>query len=521
MTVAAPNIQRTTIVLAHLVLLSKIIGFGREMIIAYRFGTGIEYDTYLIAISIPVALYTLIGYAFTNLFIPAYAQAAVAEDRKAAFQSLAARFTVSVGAAAIGMLAIIAVAPHLLRLIAPGLPDDRLAEAVMIMRVSSVIILFAVMEAYFRSALNAEKQFLLPAAAPIAANIVMIAMIALFAGRLSTRAVLWGLVLGYLVQVVINFIPFRRLGVDTVSLRIRLEKRMGSFFSAAVIILLIESAWQLYALVDRYYASSMPAGIVSALGYSYLLIMIPVSILAYALSTVLFPYLSEAFARNDPARTAHLLERGITVSLLLAVPATIICWVYCEPLVTVFFRRGEFDRQSVAYTSVLLKYSAPGLAGQFLLWIMSRAFYAAGRNLMLLWLAAAAVAVKIGATAAMVGPFGFAGLAISSSLSYSVGGILAVAVAAIYIARIDGRALLIYVIKLGIAGVAAWGAAWGLTRFIPVDRGEFGASAMVLILGTAVTLLVFCALGYLVNIADMRTLPNLLTNKGRNHDLAG
>ena len=520
MTSAARNIQRTTIVLALLVFLSKIIGFGREMIIAYRFGTGIEYDTYLIAISIPVALYTLIGYAFTNLFIPAYTQAAVAENRKAAFHTLAVRFTVSLGAAAIGMLAIIAIAPHLLRLIAPGLPDDHLAEAVLITRVSSVIILFAVLEAYFRSALNAEKRFLLPAGAPIMANIVMIATIVLFAGRLSTRAVLWGLVLGYLVQVAVNFIPFRRLGVDTISLRIRLEKKMGSFFSAAAVILLIESAWQLYALVDRYYASSMPAGIVSALGYSYLLIMIPVSILAYALSTVLFPYLSEAVARNDPAQTAHLLERGITVSLLLAVPAAIIYWVYCEPLVTVFFRRGEFDRQSVAYTSVLLKYAAPGLAGQFLVWIMSRAFYAAGRNLMLLWLVAGAVAVKIAATAVLVGPFGFAGLAASSSLSYSVGGILCVAVAAIYVARIDGRVLLIYVVKLGIAGLAAWGAAWGLTRFIPVNRGEFGPSALALILGSAVTLLVFGAIGYLMNIADVRSLPNLLTYKRRNDGLA-
>jgi putative peptidoglycan lipid II flippase len=297
---------------------------------------------------------------------------------------------------------------------------------------------------------------------------------------------------------------------------------MGAFLTAAVIILLIESAWQVYALVDRYYASSMPAGIVSALGYSYLLIMIPVSILAYALSTVLFPYFSEASARGDAARSAYLLERGITVSLLLAVPATIVCWVYCEPIVTVFFRRGAFDGRSVAYTARLLQYSALGLAGQFLIWIMSRAFYAAGRNLLFLGLATVMVAVKVGAAAALTGPLGFIGLAVSSSLSYSFGALSAIIVAAVCIARIDGRAVLVYVARVALSGAVAWGAASGLARLMAGGGGEgFGASIAVLIPGAAGTLLVFGAMAYLLNIPDVRALPRRLFDKRRNDGVAG
>lgn len=519
---AAPAIRRVTIAMALVVLLSKIIGFAREVIIASRFGTGIVYDTYLIAVSIPVALYTLIGYSFTNLFIPAYTQAAMADDKEAAFRSLAGRFTVSLAAAAVATVVIFAAAPTLLGWIAPGLPEVRLAEAVSIMRVSSIIILFAILEAYFRSALNAEKWFLLPAAAPIMANVVMITAVVAFSGRLSTGAVLWGMVLGYLVQVVVNYIPFHRLGAPVFSFRLRAEKAMGIFFSAAVIILLIESAWQIYALVDRYYASAMPAGIVSALGYSYLLIMIPVSILAYALSTVLFPYFSEASARGDAARSAYLLERGIMVSLLLAIPAAIICWVYSEPIVTVFFRRGAFDERSVAYTAQLLKYSALGLAGQFLIWIMSRAFYAAGRNLLFLGLATVMVAVKVGAAAVLAGPLGFIGLAVSSSLSYSFGALAAIIVAAVCITRIDGRGVLVYVARVALSGTVAWGAAWGLVRLMAGGGVEgFGASIAVLIPGAAGTMLVFGVMAYLLNIPDVRALPRRLFDKRRNDGVAG
>jgi putative peptidoglycan lipid II flippase len=247
-----------------------------------------------------------------------------------------------------------------------------------------------------------------------------------------------------------------------------------------------------------------------------------VSILAYALSTVLFPYLSESFAQRDPTRSAYLLERGITASLLLAVLAAIICWVYSVPLVTVVFRRGEFNRQSVEYTAWLLKYSALGLAGQFLIWIMSRAFYAAGRNLLFLGLAALMMAVKIGAAAVMVSSFGFIGLAASTSLSYTVGAFLAVIVASVYITRIDGRAVLLYVIKVAAAGAAAWGTAWGVARLMAGDgRGGFGASITVLAVGATATLLVFGAAAYLLNVPEVRALPKWLVEKRRNHGLDG
>jgi putative peptidoglycan lipid II flippase len=76
------SIQRVTVGIALLVLLSKGIGFVREIIIAYRFGTGIEYDVYLVAVSVPIALFSLFGYAFGNLFIPQYGYAVASGDKK-------------------------------------------------------------------------------------------------------------------------------------------------------------------------------------------------------------------------------------------------------------------------------------------------------------------------------------------------------------------------------------------------------------------------------------------------------
>jgi putative peptidoglycan lipid II flippase len=328
MSAPSQTIRQATVGIALLVLTSKGIGFLREVIIAYRFGTGIEYDVYLISVSVPIALFSLIGYAFSNLFIPRYSYAVSEPDRSRGLSVLWSDFNLSLLAAVAAMLAIIITAPHLLRLIAPGMDSRYLPEATLIIRVSSFIVILAVFEAFFRSVLNAQKHFLIPAAGPVLANVVLITSILFFSGAISTRAILYGLVFGYLAQTVLVYVPFRKTKIfEFFSFRI-FHRHSGKFVTTAVIILIIEGASQVYTIIDRYFASSMPAGIVSALGYAYLLIMLPVAIFAYALSTAIFPYMTDAFAGKDHHKSSHLLTRGITVSLLMALPATMIFWVF-------------------------------------------------------------------------------------------------------------------------------------------------------------------------------------------------
>jgi putative peptidoglycan lipid II flippase len=279
------SIEQATIGIVLLVLVSKAVGFAREMIIAYKFGTGIVYDTYLIGVSIPLALYTLAGYAFSNLFIPRYSYAASGEDRRSGLRSFWSDVNLSILVAVAVTVGIIAFAPHIIRLIAPGLDDAHVPEAVFIARVSSVIVILGVLEAFFRSVLNAEKNFLIPAAGPILANLVLITIIIGFAGRISTLAILYGVVAGYTAHALLVFVPFSRTGIFRYFHAQFVQRKTGVFVATAAIILVIEAASQVYAVVDRYFASEMVAGVVSALGYAYMLSALPTAIFAYALST--------------------------------------------------------------------------------------------------------------------------------------------------------------------------------------------------------------------------------------------
>jgi len=517
MTASTHSIQRATILLALLVLLSKIIGFGREMIIAYQFGTSAEYDTYLLAVSVPVALYVLIGYAVTNLVIPEYGLARSGADTGSLLNLLWRNINFSLAVIAAVAAGLALGASRWIPLIAPGLDPNRLPEAVFIARISSLVVVFGLLEAVFRSIVNAEKQFIIPAFGPICANVVMIASIVSFSGRISTHAILYGLVGGYLVQMLVVFIPFVRTGVMAFFQGKIVHRGLQSFGAMALVILIIEGSWQVLSIIDRYFASSMEAGIISALGYAYLLISLPTSIFAYALSTVIFPHFTDAVASGDVQRSSHLLTRGITVSLLMATPIIVIIWVGAEGLVTVALRRGAFDQQSVTHTSELLKYFSLGLAGQFLLWTISRAYYAARRFGVLLLQVAAVLIIKIVCAAAAVAWLGYTGLAVSSSISYLAGAAILVLCADRTLARLDWKALVLYVVKLCVASAATGLAAHVLYRRLILPGQpwlEMSGWLALVVVGAG---LVFMAIAYMLHISDIRDLMNALVGRKDAH----
>ena len=503
------TIKGATIGIALLVLASKGVAFVREMVIAYKFGTGVEYDVYLIAASIPMALFAWFGTTFSSMFIPGYVRAGASGDRIGSLKALWTEFNLSLVLAVTAVLVLIAAAPQVIRLIAPGLDEMHLPEAAYMTRVSAVIALLAVLEAIFRSVLNAEKRFLIPAAGPILFNMVIIGSVLALSGALSARSILYGMVLGYTAQVILIFIPFRKFEIwQRFNVRF-VRPRIGKFFTAAVIILIIEGTAHLYGMVDRYFASSMESGIVSTLGYAYNLMMLPIMIFAYALSTALFPYFSDAFAAGDREKLGRLISKGICISVLLALPTTLIIWIFGEKLIIILFHRGAFDMHSVNLTANLLTYFSLGLVAQFILYILNRAYYAAGKLNILLVQVAVVITAKVVLSIYLVESFGYIGLAMASVISYYLGAILLVAGAGRILTRLDGKGIFLYFVKvLAAAGIGLAAGQFLYNRFL-ADLYRFGPLLSVAVPVIGATLTVFFVAAYILNIPDVRQATSL------------
>lgn len=485
------------------------------MVIAYHFGTAATYDIYLVAVAIPIALFALIS-GLSNLFIPAYAEASAAKENGVELSRLWSNFNL-LFVLAIGLTIVIALfAEPLIQLTAPGFSQEQVHEAAKICRIASFIVLLGCLETFFRSALNSEKKFYLPASGPIAANIVFIAIVVYFADSLSTYAILIGLVCGYFIQMLLVLAAFRSCAINRFfTLRISAHTT-NRFFYVAVVIVLVETASQLYTIIDRYFASSMPDGVISALGYTYILFMLPVSVFAYALSTAIFPFLTDTVVQKDGSATGALLTRGISVTLLLALPVSMLFWVFAREIVVLVFQRGAFDAASVTITSGLVRVFALGMAGQSLIWLMYRAFYASRKYNALLFNIIIAVAVKIILAFALFSRCAELSLAYSSSASYTVSAVFLIVLAGFSIAPLDWIAIIRYLIKLCIITAVGALVAVYLQSSLLARGGYFGNLLVMLPVVMVATVCVMALVAYWINITEVREFVSSMKLRHKN-----
>ncbi len=495
--------KQATVTIALLVLAAKGIGFIREIIIAHRFGTSAEYDAYLVAISIPIALYVLINGTLTNYFLPRYTRAIKSEQTMSVLALLSGEYLIALAGSVVAAILVALAAPQIISLIAPGIDGYFRDQAILFTRLSTAVIILSVIESIARAVLHARKRFVVPALAPIINSLILITAILVLSGKLSTLAILIGLVAGHMAQAALIYIPYRRVGLGTESSAAPSGRQLRIFTVTVFTILVIEASAQVYAVIDRYFASFMGDGIISALGYAYIVMMLPVNLLAYALSTAIYPYLSDAFAENDSARSGYLLTRGLCVALVMGIPAAIFLFLFAEPLIILLFRRGAFDSQSVILTSNLLMAFAPGLAGQFLIWILARACYAAGRFTLLALQVILLLAAKFFLSAMAMELYGYTGLAIASSICYLGGSIIMAIFVHRVITAVDLNRILSYVGKLLAAGAMSLTAGWALSVLVPLDSTTFVTVALTSAPAVIASIAVFFAIGLIMRIPEI------------------
>ncbi|MEE9442253.1 MAG: murein biosynthesis integral membrane protein MurJ [candidate division Zixibacteria bacterium] len=510
----AHTIKQATLGIIILVLVSKVIGFGREMIIAYRFGTSLEYDVYLVAASIPLAIYTLVA-GLSNYFIPQMSRATTKRTGIAPISTIWPEFFYSlIGCIAIS-LSVFTFASVLVEIIAPGFNEETIAKAVYLTRIMTIIIVFSYLETFFRSALNNEKKFIIPASGPLIANIILIGSIILFAAAYSTRAIVYGVIVGYLVQIIVLYFPFRSLkflqGIKKFSLSFTGN---GKFLTAILFILIIEGSAQVNAVVDRFFASSMETGIISALGYSYVLYNVPISIFAFALATAIFPYFSESLELKQYDTARYIFHRAVTLSMLIAVPIMIVFWIFLEDIIVIAFHRGAFDSRSIDQTAYVMRYFIPGMAGQFLFWIITRVYYAGREYKVLMINVALVVFLKLFFAYYLIENMGAAGLALSTSISYSAGALFLMALSKRVLPGIGWKKILTYFFKLIAISVVVFWVASVISNWDILSFGGMAERIANTVIKLSITAVTFFLCGLIFNIPELRAIFARITGKG-------
>jgi putative peptidoglycan lipid II flippase len=411
------TIARATVLILALSMLSRIFGLGREMAIAYGFGTGGSADAFFVAYLIPYIFYGVIGVALTTVIVPVFAEYAASGRREEAWRMLSlVTNTVFLAMAALAAVGILG-APVIAGTLGAGFKPETLQLATRLTAVMMPAIVFMTVAGVFAGILNANKVFGPPAFGPAAQNLTIIAG-ALFGGKLwGIYGLAGGAVAGAVVLGLVQLPALRHVGFRYSFLLDFRHPEVRRVTALILPVILMSGIMQVYTMVDWRLASGLAAGSISALNYANKLVNLPQGLFVTAVATAVFPTLSQLVAEKQRSEMARVLQRAMKVILLLGVPGAIGLIVLREPVVALLFERGAFDAQSTVMTSGALLYYAIGLAGLCLNLPLTRGFFAMHDTKTPFLVSAATLLVKITLSLILVRFLQHAGLALATSLT--------------------------------------------------------------------------------------------------------
>ena len=423
------NLLRALATVSSMTLLSRVLGYVRDFFIARVFGAGLATDAFFVAFRIPNLLRRLFGEgAFSQAFVPVLSEVRSrqsAEDTRALVDCVSTvLFLALLLTAALGM----AAAPLVVYLSAPGFAADpgKFALTVQMLRITFPYIVFISLVALAAGILNTWSRFAVPAFTPVLLNVSLIIAAAFFAERFDAPALAlaWAVFAGGLLQLALQLPFLARIGMLP---RWRLDLKHPGV--ARVLKLMAPAVFgvsvsQVSLLINTIFASFLVTGSVSWLYYADRLMEFPAGLLGVALGTILLPSLSKYHASGAAEEYSRLLDWGLRLTLLLAVPAAAALAVLAMPLIATLFHYGRFSAEDAWMTRQALVAYSLGLVGMILVKILAPGFYAKQNVVTPVKIGLATLVATQAMNLAFIGPLAHAGLALAIGLGACLNALL-------------------------------------------------------------------------------------------------
>ncbi|HRW12062.1 MAG TPA: murein biosynthesis integral membrane protein MurJ [Syntrophomonas sp.] len=368
---------KTFIGVSLMIFISKVFGFARDIVFASVFGTTVLTDLFQVIFSLPSLLFSSIGNALSFVNIPDltyYLKHGTREERNTYLSNLYAQ--VALGAALLSLLGII-FAPALTKLIAPGLQEEVTSMALLLTRIMIPTLVFVTLTYITAGVLQVHGYFLLSAAISIPFNFLIIASLLLkgqdliFLGIVTTL----GWFLQFLIQVPVLFKEKYQF-----SLKIDWHNQHTvNMFKQLLPILMGNSLLQLCLIIDRSFGTHLDEGTAAALGFGSNLFMTITGVFIIALSTVIFPRLSQYCMDSDYRQVRSMLRYGFKILAFILLPYLILVTAYSPDIIALVYERGAFTSNSTHLTATAFLCYSFAVVGYACQEVFNRVFYALKR----------------------------------------------------------------------------------------------------------------------------------------------
>ncbi len=418
------NLLSSTSVFSFYTLLSRVLGYLRDILIAFFLGTSIYADAFFVAFRLPNTFRRLFAEGtFNAAFIPSYAEEKI-KSKEAGKKFADDVFNLLLFFLIILILLIEIFTPFLVYLIAPGFVEDndKFNLAVNLTRITFPFLAFVSLSSFFAGILNTENKFAASAAAPIFLNLILILSLVIsycynldYALNLSYGVSLAGLIqLIFLIFIASKYyqpsLVFKNKIRDKV--KFFLKKLLPSIFSSGVM--------QISILVGTIIAS-FQSGAVSYLYYADRVYQINLAIAGIAVSTVSLPILSKLIKNKKIHQANKVQNKSLELSLLLSLPASIALVIGSDEIVNALFGYGYFTENDIEQTSMALRYFGYGIPAFAILKIFANFFFARDNTITPFKISSAVVTINVLISVLFFKQIGFVIIPIATTISTWIG----------------------------------------------------------------------------------------------------
>lgn len=362
-------------------LLSRILGAVRDLVLAHFFGAGLLMDAFVQAFTIPNVFRRLTAEgSMTLAFIPLYIE--VREKQSAqhaqvfARQTLALILMITISLTALGII----FAPQLVYLFAAGFADDpeKFDLTVLLTRLMFPYLILVSLVAWAMGVLNSEQRFATPAAAPVFLNfsIIAAAVFGVYYLEQSIWAVAWGVVIGGVIQVLLQLPSLRQIKQSVLPLAFHKNPDIGRLLKLLAPSLLGVAVYQINIIVLRNIASFLPSGQVTHYYNASRLTELVLGVFAFAIATASFPELSQNLAQKQWKEASETIRFSIASTLFVILPASAGLIAIALPIVSLLYLHGAYTLLDVEYTANTLQAFAFSIPAVALVRLLVSVYYA-------------------------------------------------------------------------------------------------------------------------------------------------
>ena len=405
------KLARATFGLMVATIIAKILGFGRELVLAAGYGTSIYSDAYVTAMNIPQVIFAIIGSTLATVLIPMYMEVHSVEGEEKSLKFINNVFILVVIACIVLSILGFIFTEQIVNVFAVGYEGKALEVAINFTRITILGIVFTGLSYVMTSYLQIKNDFIMPGLSSVPKNVIII-VATLLSIKHGPYLMIWGTLIGMASEFLFQLPYAIKAGykyVPIINIKDKYIKKMAWLIMPVLIGVAVN---QVNTLVDRTLASTLPVGTVSALNYSNKLTSFVIAIFITSISSVIYPILSQLSSENNKERFTSSVIKSINCVIILVLPIML-----ALPIVRVLFERGAFGTNATYLTALALAMYSIGMVAYGLRDVLGKIFYSLQDTKTPMVNGVIAMAMNMIMDVVFIKFWGLAGLTLATSLS--------------------------------------------------------------------------------------------------------